>query len=539
MKKSFCPPLTGYYSISCAIVFCFSIYFANAQGGQPMWKLDGNSVATGKFLGTTNNEPLVFKSNNIEGFRLLPDGSVDFSGNELFNIGFLNVEYSKFDSLNITKKLKVGSNSIVIENSVVNHIYTTDASGGLFLQSQLYDQNTIMNFGNEGNVGIGTDNPGKKLHIKHIIPQQSDVKVLASYDYMMADTFQLAMTIAEMDSIVIRDFFPGSLRLETSIIGGSTSMWDIEPIASKSQSSINKLNFTDPQHGRTIMTLSSDGKYGNVGIGTMSPLQKLHVHNGNIYITGQNSSMLFGNGQNPQVGWGNYGIEYLPENTIQNNAGGLNFWRPFGSTGGYQNFIFHLADNGNVGIGTGNPEYKLEVNKGCIGILPDTLKPWTDRNWRVVVESLAGTAWRMTQPGANGRYLAMGQTTTGWYWILADGKEADSEVRYPMMLNIESDGQPKLVVSKFTWSDYVFDDDYALLSLEERKEFVSANKHLPGIDNEQTIFTEGLDIPSVMEGMTKNLEEHELYIYMLYEMILDLKKENEELRKQIINITKQ
>jgi len=36
-----------------------------------------------------------------------------------------------------------------------------------------------------------------------------------------------------------------------------------------------------------------------------------------------------------------------------------------------------------------------------------------------------------------------------------------------------------------------------------------------------------------MEGMTKNIEEHELYIYQLYEMILELKKENEELRQLI------
>ncbi len=57
----------------------------------------------------------------------------------------------------------------------------------------------------------------------------------------------------------------------------------------------------------------------------------------------------------------NYGIEYLPENTTQNNAGGLNFWRPFGSSGGYKNFVMHIADNGNVGIGTGRPEYKLDV----------------------------------------------------------------------------------------------------------------------------------------------------------------------------------
>jgi hypothetical protein len=301
------------------------------------------------------------------------------------------------------------------------------------------------------------------------------------------------------------------------------------------------MSFSDAVHNKTIMVMSSDGKNGRVGIGTLQPRQQLQVHNGGILLSGANSAIYFHQSWNANASFGdhgNYSIEYLPANTIDDNLGGLNFWRPYGSIGEYKNFVMHITDNGNVGIGTGKPEYKLEVNKGCIGILPDATKPWTERNWRVVVESPAGTAWRMTQPDANGRYLAMGQTTTGWYWILSDGNSPNSKARYPMMLNIESDGQPKLVIQKFTWSDYVFHDDYVLLSLEERKEFVSANKHLPGIDNEQTIFSEGLDIPSVMEGMTKNIEEHELYIYQLYEMILELKKENENLRHLIEQINK-
>jgi hypothetical protein len=54
-----------------------------------------------------------------------------------------------------------------------------------------------------------------------------------------------------------------------------------------------------------------------------------------------------------------------------------------------------------------------------------------------------------------------------------------------------------------------------------------------GFTMSKQFFTEGMAISGVMEGITKNLEEHELYIYLLYEMILELKKENEELRRLI------
>jgi len=48
------------------------------QGGPPIWRLDGNSISEGDFLGTTNDMPLVFKINSSETMRLLPDGSAHF-----------------------------------------------------------------------------------------------------------------------------------------------------------------------------------------------------------------------------------------------------------------------------------------------------------------------------------------------------------------------------------------------------------------------------------------------------------------------------
>ena len=35
------------------------------------WGLSGNTITLGQFIGTTNNQDLVFKRNNIESFRLI------------------------------------------------------------------------------------------------------------------------------------------------------------------------------------------------------------------------------------------------------------------------------------------------------------------------------------------------------------------------------------------------------------------------------------------------------------------------------------
>ncbi|HYG53506.1 MAG TPA: hypothetical protein VD905_21610, partial [Flavobacteriales bacterium] len=56
-------------------IFTASLQFALAQGGAK-WSVGGNSCGGSDFLGTTNNQDLIFKSHNLEGFRLTKTGNV-------------------------------------------------------------------------------------------------------------------------------------------------------------------------------------------------------------------------------------------------------------------------------------------------------------------------------------------------------------------------------------------------------------------------------------------------------------------------------
>lgn len=139
-----------------------------------------------------------------------------------------------------------------------------------------------------------------------------------------------------------------------------------------SNTSGNKLGSVNAYPIR-ICTNNADRIYvdalGKVGINTTSPLQKLHVLDGNILISrstprelgSANGTIYFGDVVDPNEPYGKWGIEYV---SSADEGYGLNFWRPwFFGQGGGNNYLF-LADSGNVGIGTNNLDAKLEVVGG-------------------------------------------------------------------------------------------------------------------------------------------------------------------------------
>ena len=98
-------------------------------------------------------------------------------------------------------------------------------------------------------------------------------------------------------------------------------------------------------------TISKINMLGNIGLGTPDPTHTLDVR-GNIVINAAGKYLSF----RPNMANinGDWALEY------EAGAAGLNFWKPFPSVNAGNYFLF-LKDNGNVGIGTGSPAYKLDV----------------------------------------------------------------------------------------------------------------------------------------------------------------------------------
>lgn len=145
----------------------------------------------------------------------------------------------------------------------------------------------------------------------------------------------------------------------------STQEWDIA-------SSGSMLYLRYATSNLNVLSLN---QAGNVGIGTNNPTSRLHVNNGRIHITGNNTyggpMLLFG-GSPGNAPAGQWGIEY-----ISGGVAGLNFWKPDGSVN-LGNYKMFLADNGKVSIGldpnhinTFKGDYNLYVG---LGIMTEKLK---------------------------------------------------------------------------------------------------------------------------------------------------------------------
>ena len=73
------------------------------------------------------------------------------------------------------------------------------------------------------------------------------------------------------------------------------------------------------------------------------------------------------------------------------------------------------------------------------------------------------------------------------------------------------------------WPDYVFSKEHKLLDLEELRQYLNDNKHLPGVPSEKEILGKGYDIGEMQSIMMEKIEEMTRYILLLQDEINLLK----------------
>jgi hypothetical protein len=198
---------------------------------------------------------------------------------------------------------------------------------------------------------------------------------------------------------------------------------------------------------------------GNVGIGTTNPTSRLQVE-GTAHISSIMTGLIALDPYNHNFTYdgktfNHYGLKWQMDDSWQTNSATL--W--LSSYAGIKLFTggeprFAIRSNGNVGIGTTNPQNKLDVN----GVI---------RAKEIKVE-------------------------TGW-------------------------------------ADFVFHEGYKLPSLNEVKQHINKNKHLPGIPTEKEVKENGVNVGEMQSKLLQKIEELTLYVIQQNEKIQVLENKLNEL----------
>ncbi len=166
-------------------------------------------------------------------------------------------------------------------------------------------------------------------------------------------------------------------------------------------------------------------------------------------------------------------------------------------------------NEGNTGIGTSTPGYKLDVN-GDINFTGQLLQNGNPIN-------SGSSPWNEITGGISySNNIGIGTSNTFGYKLAVNGiigaKEVNIEVESP-------------------WPDYVFDTDYSLLSINELEQYITRHKHLPEIPTAEEAGKNGISVGEMNTVLLKKIEELTLYMIRQNNEIEILKQKINELEK--------
>ena len=111
--------------------------------------------------------------------------------------------------------------------------------------------------------------------------------------------------------------------------------------------------------------------------------------------------------------------------------------------------------------------------------------------------------------------VGIGTLTTGTHKLAVEG----------------SIGAREIIVESSGWSDFVFNENHKLRTLEEVEKYIEEEGHLPEIPSEAEVNKNGINLGEMNAKLLQKIEELTLYMIDVNKRISHLEKENSELKE--------
>jgi hypothetical protein len=292
---------------------------------------------------------------------------------------------------------------------------------------------------------------------------------------------------------------------------------------------------------------------GNVGVGTNSPTAKLEINqpgyglNLGMKIWAGNNNNIFTNSQ-IQLSWNGGAGAYSHAIKSRHMSGSVNgnaidfyLWQPGDPINGEGTLSTMTLNGGNVGIGTTTPIAKLHM---IIPISTSTVVGDPNAYGAVIsdnssstlaIRSLGSGTMHLTTDGS-GRKLVLGGGNFEQTLFVNSGGNVGIGTSSPdakLAVSGQVHAQEVKVSVTVPGPDYVFEKDYKLTSLEEIKNYIDQNKHLPEVPSAKEMEKNGVQLGEMNMLLLKKIEELTLYVIEQKNEISELRKENKEIKRLI------